>query len=342
MACIICQADKLRNEYPPHNVSKDCNHPSLICLRCIVKHVDEKESCPHPGCDLVIGEQSKTMLLFKAILSKQFKEYESAYTPLVEIGGSNQYINITGLTGESTTVLFFPSMTIDQLKSEIHKKMNHKEDRQKLLYDGKEMSVYGTNGVMSTLSEYGVKPNSTICVVICLYSIPEHFDDVVFDLHWGYPSKQVDFLDASCLLFQGAVYQSVIDWRHTQSIAVRHSGDVMDSRRRIGHHTIKVSLQKIPSNVTHLFFVLSAWSSPNIAQYPNPSLKFYDASKPGKNLCKTTFHHARNSQAVIMCSMSRNTHGHWEIFESGQLSAGNAKNYPRLIRTIQQLISRGV
>ncbi|CAC5397566.1 unnamed protein product [Mytilus coruscus] len=229
----MCQIEKLRNEYPPHNVSKDCDHPSLICLR-----------------------------------------------------------------------------------------------------------IYKPNDGMATLSEYDVKPNSTICVVICLYNIPEHFDDVVFDLHWGYPYSTTNYLDVSCLLFQGASYQSVIDWSKGYSVAVRHSGDVMDNRRRIGHHTIKVSLQKILSN-THLFFTLSAWSSPNIAQYPNPSLKFYDASKPGKDLCKTTFHHARNSQAVIMCSVSRNTQGHSEIFESGQLSAGNAKNYNRLIHTIQQLISRG-
>ncbi|XP_052068627.1 uncharacterized protein LOC127707905 [Mytilus californianus] len=342
MACIICKIEKLRNEYPSHNVSKDCDHPSLTCLRCIVKYIDEQEQCPHPECGLVIGNQSETMLLFKAILSKQFKEYESAYTPLVDMGGSNQYINITGLTGESTTVLFSPSMTVDQLKSQIQIKLKHEKIRQKLLYEGKEMNVYQTNGGMATLSEYGVKPNSTICVVICLYSIPEHFDDVVFDLYWGYPYNRTDYLDASCLLFQGTFYKRVIDYRDINYVAVSHSGDMMDNRRRIGHHKINVSLKKIPSNITHLFFTLSAYNSTNIAQYPNPSLKFYDASKPGKDLCKTTFHHARNSQAVIMCSVSRNTQGHWEIFESGQLSAGNAKNYERLIHTIQQLISRGV
>ncbi|VDI77527.1 Hypothetical predicted protein [Mytilus galloprovincialis] len=141
MACIICQIEKLRNEYPPHNVLEDCDHPSLTCLRCIVKNIDEKESCPHPSCGLSVGKHSKTTLLFKAILAKQFKEYESAYTPLVDIGGNNQYINITGLTGDSTTVLFYPSMTIDQLKGQIQQKLNHEKGRQKLLYEGKEMTA---------------------------------------------------------------------------------------------------------------------------------------------------------------------------------------------------------
>lgn len=204
------------------------------------------------------------------------------------------------------------------------------------------MQVTGLNGGYTTLSDHGVKPNSTICLVICLFSIPDNFDDVVFDLYWGYPYQKTDFLDASCLIFNGTTLQKVVDYNHRHATAIRHSGDVMDNVHRIGHHTINVSLKNIPSNVTHLFFTLSAWNSPNIAQYPNPSLKFYDATKPGKDLCKTTFHHARNSQAVVMCSVSRNSQGRWEIFESGQLSAGNAKNYSSLVSTIQQLISRGV
>ena len=204
------------------------------------------------------------------------------------------------------------------------------------------LQVIRSDGKYATLSDYGVKPNATICLVICLFTIPENFDDVVFDLHWGYPYHGADYLDASCLIFNKNVFSSVIDYNRRSSIAIRHSGDVMDNRRRIGHHTINVSLKKIPSNVTHLFFTLSAWNSPNIAQYPNPSLKFYDASKPGTDLCKTTFNHARNSRAVVMCSVSRNASGNWEIFESGQLSAGNAKHYQPLISTIQKLITTGI
>lgn len=204
------------------------------------------------------------------------------------------------------------------------------------------MQVTGPNGGYKTLTDHGVKPNSTICLVICLFSIPENFDDVVFDLYWGYPYHKRDYLDASCLIFNRTAFQKVVDYGRNTATAIRHSGDIMDDAHRTGHHTISVSLKNIPSNVTHLFFTLSAWNSPNIAQYPNPSLKFYDATKPGKDLCKTTFHHARNSQAVVMCSVSRNSQGRWEIFESGQLSAGNAKNYSSLVSTIQQLISRGV
>lgn len=343
MACLSCKVEKLSNEYPPENVSKECDHPSLICLRCVVTFVDKNGKCPHPNCDLMISKQSQTMNLFKAYLLKQFKEYESAYTPSIDFGAGSQFVNITGLTGESASIPFTPQMTVDQLKTQIQLKLKHDKGKQKLLYNGKEMTAMRSNGGYATLSDYEVKPNTTICLVICLFSIPENFDDVIFDLYWGYPFSGRDYLDASCLLFGGNSFQQVVDYRRSTSItAVRHSGDVMNDAQRIGHHTINVSLKKIPSNVTHLFFTLSAWSSPNISHYPNPSLKFYDATKPGKDLCKTTFHHAKNSRAVVMCSVSRDSQGHWKIFESGQLSAGNAQAYQPLISTIQKLIASGI
>jgi len=118
----------------------------------------------------------------------------------------------------------------------------------------------------------------------------------------------------------------------------------MDHTNKIGHHTIEVRLKDIPVSINHLYFTLSAWNSPTIAHFPNPSLKFFEATNKEKDLCKTTFNHARNSQAVVMCSVSRSSGGslgemgRWRIVEGGTLSAGNAKYYTPLIDTIQALI----
>ena len=193
-----------------------------------------------------------------------------------------------------------------------------------------------------TLNEYNIQPNDTVHLVVLLYAIPDTFDHVIFDLFWGYPNKRRDYLDASCLLFDGQQHYNTIDYCHglMHNESVTHSGDVMNDVQRIGHHTIHVYLKQLPSNVTHLFFTLSAWNSPTIARYPNPSLKFFEASDQNKDLCKTTFTHARNSQAVVMCSLSRSSAG-WQIFESGKLSAGNARNYDPLKTTIRGLISEG-
>jgi len=177
--------------------------------------------------------------------------------------------------------------------------------------------------------------------MVLLYAIPSHFNHVIFDLFWGYPVRGRDYLDASCLVFNGKTCTQVVDYRHRlfSKQSIWHSGDVMDDVNRKGHHTIEVRLQELSKEpVTHLFFTLSAWSSPTIAHYPNPSLKFFEASNKSKDLCSTTFSHARNSQAVIMCSVVR-TSAQWKIFNCGTLSAGNAKNYKPLISTIQGLIN---
>ena len=60
---------------------------------------------------------------------------------MVDLGGGNQYVNVTGLTGESTSMVYSLSMTVDQLKTQIQQKLKHQKGKQKLLYEGKEMSV---------------------------------------------------------------------------------------------------------------------------------------------------------------------------------------------------------
>ena len=196
------------------------------------------------------------------------------------------------------------------------------------------------DGSIRRLSDYNIKAFHTIHLMVLLYAIPSHFNHVIFDLFWGYPVRGRDYLDASCLVFSGKTYVNVVDYRSRVFLnnSIWHSGDVMDDVNRKGHHTIEVRLKELPASVTHLFFTLSAWDSPTIAQYPNPSLKFFEASNKSKDLCNTSFTHAIHSQAVIMCSVVRGG-GQWKIFGCGTPSAGNAKNYKPLISTIRGLIN---
>lgn len=346
MECYLCKVEKLPNEFPPETVTDECKHPILYCLRCTIKKVSETQQCPHPGCGKRAEMNDQKLLWFQAILREMFKEYtteiedDSATTifnPLITHGT----LTVSLLTGESITVPFSPYMKIIELKKRIFQELGHEVDKQKLLYNEKELTAYVGNKP-AMLMDFGVKPNSTLCLVILLFTIPDEFDHVVFDLYWGYPITGCDYLDASCLLYSGSTYFSLCDYKFTQPHnAIEHSGDVMDDQKRTGHHTIHVRLKSLPATVTHLFFTLSAWSSPNISRYPSPSLKFYEAATPGKDLCKTTFNHARHSQAVVMCSMSRSMDGGWKIFESGKLSAGNAKNYGPLQDTVRALIIQG-
>jgi stress response protein SCP2 len=201
----------------------------------------------------------------------------------------------------------------------------------------------GQNNEVLKLKDYHVQPNSTVYLLVLLYAIPDGFDRVIFDLFWGYPHSGCDFLDASVLLYSGSKFIEVVDYRHIKSTscsAVSHSGDVMDHTKRLGHHTINVSIKSIPSNINKLVFTLSAWNSPNISKYPNPSLRFFDAKFPNKQLCDDKMSHAAHSQAIIMCCLTNRGSG-WQVFSLKHLSAGNAANYGPLKNSIVNLIGKG-
>ncbi|XP_062616328.1 uncharacterized protein LOC134278029 [Saccostrea cucullata] len=270
-----------------------------------------------------------------------FREYEATYTPPAPKTSGKEILNVTVLNGDAAQIPYLPFMTLSDVQMHISIKLKIPANKQKLLYEDKEVQIFKPNGQSFTLSECSIPPYATLYLVVLLYAIPEAFDHVVFDLYWGYPSSGCDYLDASCLVYQNTHFLNLVDYRHCSRQGITHSGDVMNSHTRTGHHTIHVYLKQLPSNATHLFFTLSAWNSPNISRYPNPSLKFYEASSVHKDLCKTTFTHARYSQAVIMCSVSKNSQGRWEIYESGKLSAGNAKNYSPIKSTIINLIKTG-
>ena len=201
----------------------------------------------------------------------------------------------------------------------------------------------GQNNEVLQLKDFNVQPNSRIQLLVLLYAIPDGFDHVIFDLFWGYPSRGCDYLDASVLLYSGSKFIEVVDYRHRASkscSAVRHSGDVMDHAMRRGHHTINVSIKSIPAHINKLVFTLSAWNSPNISKYPNPSLRFFDAKFPNKQLCDDTMSHAAYSQAIIMCCLTNRGNG-WQVFSLKNPSSGNAKNYERLKSSIVSLIGQG-
>lgn len=339
--CKGCNVEKLSNEFPPVTVSDECDHPPLICLRCVVDFCQKEKKCPHPGCSVSVTPDCSTIQWFKAILDEMFREYEAVYTPPAPKGSAKEVLNITVLNGDATQIPYNSFMSMSDVQMYINIKLNVPPNKQKILFEDKEVQIFNSTGQPSTLSDNNIPPYATLYLVVLLYAIPEAFDHVVFDLYWGYPFSGRDYLDASCLLYQGTHFLNLADYSNRYRNGISHSGDVMDNRKRIGHHTIHVYLKQIPSNVTHLFFTLSAWSSPNIARYPNPSLKFYEASNRAKDLCKTTFTHAGNSQAVVMCSVSKNSQGRWEIYESGKLSAGNASNYGPLKSTISNLIKTG-
>ena len=217
-------------------------------------------------------------------------------------------------------------------------------------YDRRQMEIglvshfqnYTADSKLAELQDYSVQPFSTLHLIVLLYAIPDTFDHVVFDLFWGYPDGCIDYLDASVLIYSGQEFQAIVDYRNLSfDSTVYHSGDVMDHAKRLGHHTINVKLKSLPDKIDKLFFTLSAWNSPNISKYKNPSLRFFNAKQPNKQLCSDQMGHAAHSQAIIMCSLSK-IRGAWDVFSLRTLSAGNAKDYAPLKETINGIIAQGL
>lgn len=195
---------------------------------------------------------------------------------------------------------------------------------------------------LATLQDYDVQPFSTVHLIVVLYEISDQsLDHTIFDLFWGYPSSGCDYLDASALIYSGAYYVGLVDYSHRIFTGVSHSGDVMDHSKRLGHHTINVKLKSLPATVDKLFFTLSAWNSPNISKYKHPSLRFFDAKEPNKQLCSDQMQNAAYSQAIIMCSLSK-INGAWKVCSLRTPSAGNAMNYSPLQQKIAGIISQGL
>lgn len=201
------------------------------------------------------------------------------------------------------------------------------------------LQTYTADLKLAQLQDYTIKPFSTLHLIILLYAVPDSLDHVCLDLIWGYPDNVLrDFLDASVLIYSDEGCQNIVDYKSKSfENAVEHSGDVMDDDKRLGHHTINVKLKSLPSTIDKLFFTLSAWNSPNISKYKNPRMRFFDPREPEAELCGYQMEHAGQSQAVILCSLSKINEG-WKVLSPCLLSAGNARDYTPLKQTISERI----
>jgi stress response protein SCP2 len=165
-------------------------------------------------------------------------------------------------------------------------------------------------------------------------------EDIKFDLHWGYPPSGRDFLDASCLAFDGAKNRvDFVDFDHNEARcrAIFHSGDIMDDSQKVGHHIITVHLSRLAPNYKRLYFNLSAWNSPNIGSYPHPAVSLYDEKRPNEQLCDYAIQTAATSQAVVMCYLEKNAGDSWDVWRCGALSAGSVRAFQPIEDTIRRL-----
>ncbi|CAG8472300.1 11271_t:CDS:2, partial [Cetraspora pellucida] len=209
---------------------------------------------------------------------------------------------------------------------------------------GNNFGIFYVDETDNTLTSYGICANSQIQLIIVIYSISkkDSLKNLVFDLYWRFPSSRTDFLDGSCLIYEGDKLWKIYDYRnkvYSDVSYISHSGDVIDRKNATGHQKIKVNLNQLPSSVTQLYLILSSFDSPTIEHYRSPSFKLYDEARPNKRLCKYNIHKASKSRAVIMCLINRSKDGKWKVIEVGRLSKGNVLKYDRIMENIKDIIN---
>ncbi|CAB4433177.1 unnamed protein product [Rhizophagus irregularis] len=115
-----------------------------------------------------------------------------------------------------------------------------------------------------------------------------------------------------------------------------HLGDRMDDVKKKGSQRITAKLDQLPPEVTQLYFVLSTFVSPTIGHFKTPGFKLIDETQPDKPLCTYQLEKTAESQAVILCCVSRAGQGMWEVIEIGKLSRGSVHDYDSIEYSIAQ------
>lgn len=108
----------------------------------MVDNVTKNGKCPYPECNVVIDKESGRVALFEKILSQMFTVYKASYKQKDHrSSGEDEHVIITGLTGESIRVPLSQSMTVKQLKDEIEQCLGYEKNKQKLVFEGKDLQV---------------------------------------------------------------------------------------------------------------------------------------------------------------------------------------------------------
>jgi len=168
------------------------------------------------------------------------------------------------------------------------------------------------------------------------YTCNTGIKNVYLEELWGYKSENIQFLDASCLLYD---YSNnlieTIDFRNTISTtkAVIHSGDIIDYNKKSGKHTIKIKLNLLPKNIKSLFFTISAWHT-TLKDIIQPHILFID-SDINQELCRYQYVDKKTDEntAVIMVKLYRED-GKWIVKAIGNIGKGCAGFYDDIKRDI--------
>ena len=185
---------------------------------------------------------------------------------------------------------------------------------------------------------------STILLKGESFTAPPNLRRVHLDESWLRARDGV-FLDASCLAYRGkgwseSEFAGYVDWNCNVCLegTIMHSGDVLDDNKQSGRHRIEIDLERLPRDITSLYFTISAYTG-TLRHIQQPFLSIHDpdtmVGEQPLELCRYNLESAVASAAaaqtcIVMCKLQRmpRTGGQsdqWSVVAIGQLGPGRAR-----------------
>eukprot|EP01124_Arcella_intermedia_P031675 TRINITY_DN7217_c0_g1_i1.p1 TRINITY_DN7217_c0_g1~~TRINITY_DN7217_c0_g1_i1.p1 ORF type:complete len:326 (+),score=72.38 TRINITY_DN7217_c0_g1_i1:15-992(+) len=322
MLCEGCNETKLSKEFP--FLPSSCFHEPSHCFECFLKS-SAGGVCPECSTKILQADLQEIQNTFKSLYQFHHLSREAPIAkPLQQTPTQKLDLIVMNISGHQKTFPVLSGDTIRTLKTKLSSHFGVEIEKQRLIFEDKVLEDDLTFHLLQ------IPNGSVIQLLIVLFDFSKtKIEDITFDLLWGYPISGRDYLDATCFLYGKDGYISYLDYSNRKETGVCHSGDVMDNVYEIGHHTIDVNLKLISTKVTKIFFTLSAWRSPTIGDFIEPSVKVFDKAAPTVELSKYVIMEAAQYSCVIMCGLELLSTG-WVATTYGRFSSGNAMNYDQL------------
>lgn len=202
--------------------------------------------------------------------------------------------------------------------------------------NSKKKGYHSDNTNFSAIQRSGV---SKILLKGESYTASPTLKNVLLEEVWSWPQNTI-YLDASCLVFNNKhEHFASVDYSQTvyHNGAITHSGDVLDYTKKEGHHTIRIDLSKLPSEVNNLYLTITAFTT-TLKEIKRPYIRFTDADLD-QELCRYDLEQTDtgNHTAVVMAKLCRpDPKQPWRVLALGEICEGRASNYGPLVKTIKE------
>lgn len=171
-------------------------------------------------------------------------------------------------------------------------------------------------------------------------------------------------LDGSAVMFQGRALREVVDYRGPHGIRVVHNGvldysgvwvgklnisdasagslahvaEEMDDARQGGMQVLGVKLDRVPTSITELFFVLSAIRRCKVDECRDLRVHIVDAENNGHILATCQSPLDCRAECAALACLSTSCDGRWALERLGATRpAGNSRDYRPMLRCLRAI-----